>query len=168
MGLTQVLETVQPSLVGGRAEAPQPEEAVVGQEPVVITDGDGGEDHRQRGTQDDEGPDEGFKEGPVGPPLDQQPLGLQAKPARTVHSGDEEASWWDVSTKGSSPTGQWSCQGADFPLQSLTPEERGGKGSVLKQTPCSPLHATEGCHPVRGLGRVLLPGSLTPLCSVTM
>ena len=167
MGLTQVLETVQPNLVGGGAEAQQPEEAVVGQEPVVIPDGDGGEDHRQRGTQDDEGPDEGFREGLVGPPLGQQPLDLQAKPARTIQSGDE-ASWWDVSTTGSSPTGQWFCQGADFPLQSLTPEETGGKGSVLKQTPCITLHTTEGCHPVWGLGRVLLPGSLTPLRSVTM
>lgn len=77
VGLTQVSEALWPSLIGGGTEMPQPKEAVLSQEPVAITDGDRGEDHGQGSTHDDEGPDEGFKEGPTGPPLAQQPLGLE-------------------------------------------------------------------------------------------
>ena len=76
MGLTQVTEALRCSLVGGCAEVPQPKLAVLGQEPVAITDGDGGEDHGLGGTQDDKGPDEGLKGGLAGPTLGQQPLGL--------------------------------------------------------------------------------------------
>lgn len=75
MRLTQVSEALWPSLIEGGTEVPQPKEAVLSQEPVAITDGDRGEDHGQGSTHDDEGPDEGFKERPMGPPLAQQPLG---------------------------------------------------------------------------------------------
>lgn len=77
MRLTQVSEALWPSLIEGGTEVPQPKEAVLSQEPVAITDGDRGEDHGQGSTHDDEGPDEGFKERPMGPPLAQQPLGLE-------------------------------------------------------------------------------------------
>ena len=60
---------------------PQPKLAVLGQEPVAITDGDGGEDHGLGGTQDDEGPDEGLTGGLAGPALGEQPLGLHIKGA---------------------------------------------------------------------------------------
>lgn len=56
---------------------PEPEEAVLSQQPVAIADGDRGEDQGQGSTHNDEGPDEGFQEGPLGPPLGQQPLGLE-------------------------------------------------------------------------------------------
>ena len=65
---------------------PQPKLAVLGQEPVAITGGDGGEDHGLGGTQDDEGPDEGLKGGLAGPALGQQPLGL--------HIEGGHASWF--------------------------------------------------------------------------
>lgn len=77
VGLTQVSEAVRPALVGNGAELPQPKEAVLSQEPVPVTDGDRREDHSQGSTGDDESPDEGLKEGPAGPPLAQQPLGLE-------------------------------------------------------------------------------------------
>lgn len=74
---TQVSETVCPRLVGGSAEVPEPEEVVSIQEPVAIADGDRGEDQGQGSADNDEDPDEGFQEGPLGPPLGQQPLGLE-------------------------------------------------------------------------------------------
>lgn len=77
VGLTQVSEAVWLALVGNGAELPQSKEAVLSQKPVPITDGDGREDHSQGGTGDDESPDERLEEGPVGPPLAQQPLGLE-------------------------------------------------------------------------------------------
>ena len=78
---------MQLRLVGGSAEAPQSEEAVICQEPFAIADGDGGEDHSQGRTQDDEGSGEGLKEGPVGPPLAQQPLCLEDSVGQHVREG---------------------------------------------------------------------------------
>ena len=78
---------MQLRLVGGSAEAPQSEEAVIRQEPLAIADGDGGEDHSQRGTQDDEASGEGLKEGPGGPPLAQQPLCLEDSMGQHVREG---------------------------------------------------------------------------------
>lgn len=66
---------------------PQPKEAVLSQEPVAITDGDGGKDHSQGSTRDDEGPNEGFEEGPVGHPMGQQPLGLEDTIATVCQGG---------------------------------------------------------------------------------
>lgn len=77
VGLAQVSEAAWPRLVGGSAEVPEPKEAVLSQQPVAIADGDGGEDQGQGGAHNDEDPDEGFQEGPLGPPLGQQPLGLE-------------------------------------------------------------------------------------------
>lgn len=74
--LTQVSETVRSSVVRGGAELPQPKEAAISQEPVAITDGERGKHHSQSHTDDDEGPDEGFKEGSVRQSWGQQPLGL--------------------------------------------------------------------------------------------
>lgn len=87
MRLTQVSEALWPSLIEGGTEVPQPKEAVLSQEPVAITDGDRGEDHGQGSTHDDEGPDEGFKERPMGPPLAQQPLGLHSDGSHAACTG---------------------------------------------------------------------------------
>lgn len=87
LGLAQVSEAVWLALVGEGAEVPQPKEAVLIQEPIPITDGDRREDHSQSTAHDDEGLDEGLKEGPAGPSLAQQPLGLEDTKGSNVSEG---------------------------------------------------------------------------------
>ncbi|KAL6051732.1 hypothetical protein STEG23_013904, partial [Scotinomys teguina] len=73
---TQVSQAVWSTVVADGAEEPQPKETVLLQEPVAIADGDRREYHSQ-GSTHDECPDEGLKEGSVGPLRAQQLLGLE-------------------------------------------------------------------------------------------
>lgn len=150
-GPAQVSEAVWPGLVGAGAEVPQPKQAVLSQEPVAVTDGDRREDHGQGGTHDDEGPDEGFEEGPLGPPLAQQPLGLQDTRGGTSGRGCHIPA--RLATAMLSAWSPWSPGTWDRPFRRLPPRSPSRPQTTILRNPspilplpCFPIKTYEHCQ----------------------